>query len=139
LDANPTETLKYARSLLGSFLLRGDDVFKKLSILSGGEKSRVGLCCLMAQKANFLILDEPTNHLDMSSASILAGALADFEGTVLFVSHNRSFIDQVATHIFAMTRDGRGGLFEGKLADYESLALRAGFPNVLKQEGKEPR
>ena len=123
-----------ARSILGGFLLRGDDVFKKLSILSGGEKNRVGLCCLIVQNANFLVLDEPTNHLDMSSANILANALSDFEGTVLFVSHNRAFIDDVATHIFAMTADGRGGLFEGTLADYEAQAERAGFPNVLKPE-----
>lgn len=129
---NQEITEQRARSILGGFLLRGDDVFKKLSILSGGEKNRVGLCCLIVQNANFLVMDEPTNHLDMSSANILANALGDFEGTVLFVSHNRAFIDDVATHIFAMTADGRNGLFEGTLADYEFQAERAGFPNVLK-------
>jgi ATP-binding cassette subfamily F protein 3 len=131
---NPEISDQRARSLLGGFLFRGDDVFKKLSILSGGEKNRVGLCCLIVQNANFLVLDEPTNHLDMSSANILANALADFEGTVLFVSHNRGFINDVATHVFAMTADGRGGLFEGTLEDYESQAERAGFPNVLKAD-----
>ncbi|WP_052045919.1 ABC-F family ATP-binding cassette domain-containing protein [Candidatus Paracaedibacter symbiosus] len=134
LAINPEISEQRARSLLGGFLLRGDDVFKKLSILSGGEKNRVGLCCLIVQNANFLLLDEPTNHLDMSSANILANALGDYEGTVLFVSHNRAFINDVATHIFAMTADGRGGLFEGTLADYESQALSAGFPNVLKAD-----
>lgn len=134
LATNPEISEQRARSLLGGFLLRGDDVFKKLSILSGGEKNRVGLCCLIVQNANFLVLDEPTNHLDMSSANILANALGDFEGTVLFVSHNRAFINDVATHIFAMTADGRGGLFEGTLADYEAQAELAGFPNVLRQD-----
>lgn len=134
LAINPEISEQRARSLLGGFLLRGDDVFKKLSILSGGEKNRVGLCCLIVQNANFLVLDEPTNHLDMSSATILANALGDFEGTALFVSHNRAFINDVATHIFAMTADGRGGLFEGTLADYEAQAALAGFPNVLKQD-----
>lgn len=134
LATNPEISEQRARSLLGGFLLKGDDVFKKLSILSGGEKNRVGLCCLIVQNANFLVLDEPTNHLDMSSANILANALSDFEGTVLFVSHNRAFINDVATHIFAMTADGRGGLFEGTLTDYETQAALAGFPNVLKSD-----
>lgn len=134
LAANPEISEQRARSLLGGFLLRGDDVFKKLSILSGGEKNRVGLCCLIVKGANFLVLDEPTNHLDMSSATILANALGDFEGAVLFVSHNRAFINAVATHIFAMTADGRGGLFAGTLTDYEHQAALAGFPNVLKPD-----
>jgi ATP-binding cassette subfamily F protein 3 len=130
--SNPDIPHKHARALLGGFLFRRDDVFKKCNVLSGGEKSRLGLCCLLGQKANFLLLDEPTNHLDMSSAESLAQALEEFNGTVLFVSHNRAFINEVATHIFAMTPDGRGGLFPGKLEDYERLSERAGFPNVLK-------
>ncbi len=121
-----------ARATLGGVLFQKDDVFKKTGVLSGGEKSRLGLSCLLVQKSNFLLLDEPTNHLDMSSTEVLSDALEDFKGTVLFVSHNRSFINHVATHIFAMTSDGRGELFEGKLDDYERLAERAHFPNVLK-------
>jgi ATP-binding cassette, subfamily F, member 3 len=120
-----------ARSLLGSFLFRGDDVFKRVGVLSGGEKSRVGLACLLLQQANFLLLDEPTNHLDMSSAEILASAIEEYEGTLLFVSHDRSFIDSICTHVFAMTNDGRFALFEGKLEDYERLAPLSGFPDIL--------
>ncbi len=120
-----------ARSLLGSFLFRRDDVFKPVKVLSGGEKSRVGLACLLLQEANFLLLDEPTNHLDMSSAEILAQAIDDYEGTVLFVSHDRNFIDCICTHVFAMTNDGRFALFEGKLEDYERLAPLSGFPDIL--------
>ncbi len=120
-----------ARSLLGSFLFKGDDVFKPVGVLSGGEKSRVGLALSLARRANFLLLDEPTNHLDMMSVDTLTEAIGAYKGTVLFVSHDRDFIDQVATHIFAMTGDGRSMVFEGQLADYERLAALGGFPNVL--------
>lgn len=122
---------KKARSVLGSFLFRGDDAFKYVKVLSGGEKSRVGLACLLLRNANFLLLDEPTNHLDMSSAEILADAIDEYEGTVLFVSHDRNFIDSICTHVFAMTNDGRFALFEGKLDDYERLAPLSGFPDIL--------
>lgn len=130
--ANPELSEQMVRSLLGQFLLQKDDVFKKVGVLSGGEKNRVSLCCLLAQQANFLILDEPTNHLDMSSAEILANTLADFKGTILFVSHDRTFIDRVATHIFVVANATQNCLFEGKLADYEEAADRSGFPNILK-------
>jgi len=86
------------RSLLGSLGLSGDDVFKTIKVLSGGEKSRVALACILAQKPNTLFLDEPTNHLDLSACENLANALSEFTGTIIFVSHNRSFIDTVATH-----------------------------------------
>jgi len=87
-----------ARSLLGSLGLKGDDVLKKISILSGGEKSRTALACILAQKPNLLLLDEPTNHLDLSACENLAEALFEYTGTVIFVSHNRSFIKALATH-----------------------------------------
>lgn len=86
------------RSLLGSLGLSGDDVFKKVGVLSGGEKSRIALACLLAKKPNVLFLDEPTNHLDLYACENLANALCDYEGTVIFVSHNRAFIHEVATH-----------------------------------------
>ncbi len=122
---------KAARSMLGGFLFRGDDVFKKTSVLSGGELSRLGLACALAKRAGFLLLDEPTNHLDMASVETLGASIDAYEGTILFVSHDRTFIDEVATHIFAMLPDGRSMLFPGKLADYARLAAVAGFPNVL--------
>lgn len=129
--ANPHVTNQKARTLLGSLLLKGDEVFKKVGVLSGGERSRLGLACLLAQDANVLLLDEPTNHLDMASCEVLAEALAEYEGTVIFVSHNRKFINQFATHIFAMTKEGRSQLFEGQLDDYERLAEKSGFVNIL--------
>jgi ATP-binding cassette subfamily F protein 3 len=125
---------KGARSLLGSFLFRGDDVFKAASVLSGGELSRLGLACVLAKKASFLLLDEPTNHLDMTSVETLSAGLGDYEGTLLFVSHDRTFIDSVCSHVFAMLPDGRSMLFPGKLEDYKRLAAVAGFPNVLEVE-----
>ncbi|MDF3034148.1 MAG: transporter ATP-binding protein [Alphaproteobacteria bacterium] len=132
MSANPQLTEQAVRGLLGQFLLQKDDVFKKVSVLSGGEKNRVSLCCLLSRQANFLVLDEPTNHLDMASADILAETLAAFKGTILFVSHDRSFIDTVATHIFVVASATQSAVFEGKLKDYEEAAARTGFPNILK-------
>lgn len=88
------------RSLLGAFLFSGDDVFKKIKVLSGGEKSRVALAKTILSKANFLILDEPTNHLDMQSVKILTEVLKDYEGTFIVVSHDRYFLSQIATKIW---------------------------------------
>jgi ATP-binding cassette, subfamily F, member 3 len=132
MEANRELSEQAVRSLLGQFLLQKDDVFKKVGVLSGGEKNRVSLCCLLAKQANFLILDEPTNHLDMASADILASTLANFSGTILFVSHDRAFIDTVATHIFVVANANQSALFEGQLKDYEEVAERSGFPNILK-------
>lgn len=87
------------RSALATFLFTGEDVFKKISVLSGGEKSRVAMLKLIFSEANLIILDEPTNHLDISSREILEAALADYEGTMLIVSHDRYFIDKLATRI----------------------------------------
>jgi len=98
-----------ARSLLGSFLFKGDDVYKTVGILSGGEKSRLSLACMLAKNANLLLLDEPTNHLDILSTEILINALVEYEGTVIFVSHNRTFIDSVATDIFDISEEIKYG------------------------------
>lgn len=124
-----------ARNILGSFLFRGDDVFKPLRVLSGGEKSRVGLACILGKRANLLLLDEPTNHLDMQSIERLIEALKEYEGTMVFVSHDREFIDACCTHVLVMTKSGQSRLFEGNLADYQRLAVQLGFPNVLEVEG----
>jgi ATP-binding cassette subfamily F protein 3 len=120
-----------ARSVLGSFLFRNDDVFKLTKVLSGGEKGRLGLACVLVQNANFLLLDEPTNHLDMTSVEALTAAVQDYQGTVFYVSHDRTFIDATSTHILAMLGDGRSMIFEGNLVDYVQLAGTARFPNVL--------
>lgn len=131
LQANAETSEREARALLGSLLFRGEDVFKNVGVLSGGEKARVGLARLLCQRANFLVMDEPTNHLDLSSVEILVEALQEYQGTLLFVSHDRNFIDSVCTHVFVMLPDGRSQLFIGKLEDYQRLAKQQGFPDVL--------
>ena len=98
-DDYPTLTNTQIRNTLAAFLFTGDDVFKKITELSGGERGRVSLAKLMLSNANFLILDEPTNHLDITSKEILEQALNDYEGTVLYVSHDRYFVNQTATRI----------------------------------------
>jgi len=103
---DPSMTEERGRGLLGSMLLSGDDAFKKIGELSGGQRSRVVLARLMLARANVLILDEPTNHLDIASQEVLQDVLSDFDGTVLFVSHDRYLIQALATHIWAV--DGGG-------------------------------
>ncbi|MCS7464273.1 ABC-F family ATP-binding cassette domain-containing protein [Paenibacillus doosanensis] len=94
------------RTVLGSFLFSGEDVFKKIAALSGGEKARVSLAKLMLEKANVLILDEPTNHLDLFSKEVLESALIDYEGTLLFISHDRYFLNKMAESMLELSRDG---------------------------------
>lgn len=102
-DTYPTLTETQIRNMLAAFLFTGDDVFKEISALSGGERGRVSLAKLMLSEANFLILDEPTNHLDIPSKEILEEALNSYTGTVLYVSHDRYFINQTATRIMDLT------------------------------------
>jgi ATP-binding cassette subfamily F protein 3 len=112
------ESAPHARNLLGCFLFRGDDVFKKVGVLSGGERSRVALVCMLLRPANFLILDEPTNHLDMQSQDVLRRALADYPGSVLIVSHNRDFLDPVVNKTLEF-RPGRAPkLYAGNITYY---------------------
>jgi ATP-binding cassette subfamily F protein 3 len=110
-----------ARSFLGRFLFSGDDVFKPVGDLSGGERSRVALACLTLRGANFLLLDEPTNHLDLASQEILEEVLRQFPGTILLVSHDRYLVDRLATHVWAL-RDGRLHIYKGGYGAY--LAAR---------------
>lgn len=105
-DAYPALTHTRIRNLLAAFLFTGDEVFKRISSLSGGEKGRVSLAKLMLSNANFLILDEPTNHLDLYSKEILEDAISNFDGTVFYVSHDRYFINKTATRILDLTEDG---------------------------------
>ena len=106
------------RTLLGSFLLKGDDVFKLVSVLSGGERSRLALARMLLKPANFLILDEPTNHLDIQSQEVLQRALASYTGTYVIVSHNRSFLDPLVTKVLEFTPNKPPRLFHGNLSDY---------------------
>ena len=105
-DAYPTLTNTKIRNVLAAFLFTGDDVFKRIKDLSGGERGRVSLAKLMLSEANFLILDEPTNHLDIVSKEVLEDALNHYTGTVLFVSHDRYFINTVATRILDLENQG---------------------------------
>lgn len=105
-DEYPTHTEKEIRTVLGNFLFSGDDVLKNVSSLSGGEKARLALAKLMMQKSNFLILDEPTNHLDLDSKEVLENALIDYPGTILFVSHDRYFMNRCATKVFELSNEG---------------------------------
>lgn len=114
-DDYPTLTNTQIRNTLAAFLFTGDDVFKKISELSGGERGRVSLAKLMLSNANFLILDEPTNHLDITSKEILENALKNYTGTVLYVSHDRYFINQTATRILELT----GQTFLNYIGNYD--------------------
>jgi ATP-binding cassette subfamily F protein 3 len=105
------------RSILGCFLFSEDDVFKPLGVLSGGERNRYALARMLMMPSNFLLLDEPTNHLDMRAKDVLLTALQEYSGTVVFVSHDRYFIDKLATKIFEV-EDGRVHVFPGNYEDY---------------------
>jgi ATP-binding cassette subfamily F protein 3 len=118
------------RSLLGCFLFSGDDVFKPLGVLSGGERNRYALARILVSPANFLLLDEPTNHLDMRAKDVLLEALAGYSGTVVFVSHDRYFIDRLATRVLEI-EGGAVTAYEGNYEDYlrRKSALAAHAPD----------
>ena len=115
--ASPRSTQTELRSLLGCFLFSEDDVFKKIGVLSGGERGRYALLRLLLHPANFLLLDEPTNHLDLRAKDVLLDSLMDYTGTVVFVSHDRYFIDRLATRVFEIG-DGKVEVYPGNYEDY---------------------
>ncbi|MFY9792670.1 MAG: ABC-F family ATP-binding cassette domain-containing protein [Candidatus Sulfotelmatobacter sp.] len=115
--ASPRSTQTELRSLLGCFLFSEDDVFKKIGVLSGGERGRYALLRLLLHPANFLLLDEPTNHLDLRAKDVLLDSLMDYTGTVVFVSHDRYFIDKLATRVFEIG-DGKVEVYPGNYEDY---------------------
>ncbi|HEY5382013.1 MAG TPA: ABC-F family ATP-binding cassette domain-containing protein [Acidobacteriaceae bacterium] len=115
--ANPRVDTVTLRSLLGCFMFTGDDVFKTLGVLSGGERNRYALARMLVSPANFLLLDEPTNHLDMRAKDVLLDAIREFSGTVLFVSHDRYFIDGLATRVFEV-EERRVHIYPGNYEDY---------------------
>lgn len=116
-DVATGEIRKRLRNLLGCFLFRGDDVFKKVSVLSGGEKSRLALAKMLLQPCNLIVMDEPTNHLDMRSKAILQEALVEFEGSYVIVSHDRDFVDPVVNKVVEF-KGGRIRIHPGNVSDY---------------------
>jgi ATP-binding cassette, subfamily F, member 3 len=114
----PTELVPKIRNMLGAFLFRGDDVEKSVRVLSGGERSRLALLKMLLHPANLLILDEPTNHLDLTSKDVLLEALKSFEGTVLFVSHDRAFIEELADRVLELEDGGVPGWYVGDYRYY---------------------
>ena len=114
---SPRSTETELRSLLGCFLFSAEDVFKRIGVLSGGERNRYALLRMLLHPANFLLLDEPTNHLDMRAKDVLLKALSDYTGTVVFVSHDRYFIDKLATRVFEIG-EGRVEVYPGNYEDY---------------------
>ncbi len=123
------------RSYLALFLFRGDDVFKNVDNLSGGEKAKLCLLKLMLSGANVLLLDEPTNHLDIPSREVLEAALEDFDGTIICVSHDRYFINKLSTKIYRMTENGFDK-FDGDYNDYTQVALAVAKEKPKKAENK---
>ena len=117
------KTEQELRELMGCFLFKGDDIYKKIRILSGGEKARVALAKTIISKSNYLLLDEPTNHLDFSSVKMLVQALNKFEGTYVFVSHDRYFIQNAATQIWEIV-DGKINVFDGTFDEWEEHKKR---------------
>ncbi|MBX7112691.1 MAG: ABC-F family ATP-binding cassette domain-containing protein [Myxococcaceae bacterium] len=113
----PDKPQSFVRGVLGAFLFTGDDVEKRIGVLSGGERARVALAKLLLKPANLLVMDEPTNHLDLDSSEALIDALDGYGGTLIFVSHNRSFLNQLATHVWDV-RDQRLVEWPGNLDDY---------------------
>jgi len=116
-QASPRSTETELRSLLGCFLFSEEDVFKKIGVLSGGERGRYALLRLLLHPSNFLLLDEPTNHLDLRAKDVLLEALSKYTGTVVFVSHDRYFIDKLATRVFEIG-DGKVEIYPGNYEDY---------------------
>ena len=132
-DSGMTENR--ARKLLGRFLFPGDDVFKVVSSLSGGERARLSLLKLLLSGSNFLVLDEPTNHLDIASQETIEKGLSSYSGTFLVISHDRYFIDQIADHLWIL-EDGNLIQFSGNYSDYEAFKKRP-IPPPLREQSKE--
>lgn len=143
------ETRPLVRNILGCFLFRGDDVFKKIGVLSGGERSRVALVCMLLKPANFLIMDEPTNHLDFQSQDVLQRALAEYPGSYCIVSHNRQFLDPIVNKVLEFRPGFAPRLFHGNVSQYletveaeerrrreQATAVVAASPTAVQDRGK---
>jgi ATP-binding cassette subfamily F protein 3 len=132
----PHESVSFVRGVCGAFLFSGPDVDKTVGILSGGERARVSLAKLLVKPGNFMVMDEPTNHLDIISSEMLIDALQDFEGTLLFVSHNQSFVNRLATKIWDI-RDGAIVEYPGTLHEYFDHLAGKEAEAAVEQDGQE--
>jgi len=119
MEVADSQTASLVRPILGAFLFGDDDIDKKVCVLSGGERARLALARLLLRPKGLLVMDEPTNHLDIASREVLETALREYEGTLLFVSHDRKFMDNVATCVFEL-KDGKLTRFEGNFSYYAS-------------------
>ena len=144
-DVSPALMVPQLRNLLGSFLFHGDDVFKRIGVLSGGERNRYALARMLLQPSNCLLLDEPTNHLDLRAKEVLLDALRNYNGTVVFVSHDRAFIDGLATKMVHVTPRSEGGgveVYPGNYEEYryhvDQLAGAAAAPPAAAAASAEP-
>ena len=137
-DASPEEMRKHARSLLGSFMFRGEDVEKKVKVLSGGERGRLALCKLMLKPINFLVMDEPTNHLDMTSKDVLKKSLNGFDGTLLVVSHDREFLEGLVTKVIEF-RDHKVKTHLGGIDYYLEMRKMENMREVEAQSAKKKK
>ncbi len=136
LESGPMNE-EYARTYLGRFLFSGDDVYKHISELSGGERSRLALAVLLLEQANFLILDEPTNHLDIHARETLEELLTEFDGTILFVSHDRYFMDRIATKLW-LVENGTVTTSLGNYTDYQRMLGRRDAATTEPEPEPEP-
>ena len=142
-SAAPTDLIPQVRNLLGAFLFRGDDIYKSVSVLSGGEKNRIALLKMLLHPANLLILDEPTNHLDINSKDILLEALKKYDGTVLFVSHDKYFIENLADRVLELG-DGKATSYVGDYTYYlekkaqQDAALEGAVTNIKETAAPKP-
>ena len=145
LDLKPMYSSTEVRKLLGAFLFKGEDVFKKISSLSGGEKGRLSLLKLMLKNSNFLLLDEPTNHLDISSKESLEDALLNYDSTILTISHDRYFLNKVCNKIMELTEDGikvflgNYDYYLEKKQEEKDLIESSSMPTITKTKLKEER
>ena len=117
-SGSPINMVPAIRNILGGFLFEGDDINKKVSVLSGGEKTRLAVARLLLHSSNTLLLDEPTNHLDIDSTNVLLNALSDYGGTLIFVSHDRYFVDRLATKILNISEQ-TASLYPGSYEEFQ--------------------
>jgi ATP-binding cassette, subfamily F, member 3 len=129
------------RNILGGFLFSGDDIYKKAGVLSGGERTRLAVARMLLRPSNTLLLDEPTNHLDIDSKEVLLDALADYGGTLIFVSHDRYFVEKLATKIIEVG-DGKATMYPGTYESFlwsKEQGAKAGKAAEAAREGKDKR